>query len=346
MEETKFRKPTMKDVAEAAGVSVTTVSHVLNRTRYVSEETVQKVEEAVRSLRFKVNPVARHLRMGESFFIGFVVSNLENYVYLKIARGIEQIIQAAGYQLSLVDSAETKALEMKHIESLYLRDVDGIVIAPTTTECAYLGSVLPPGFPLVVVDRQAVNFAADCVLLNNEKASFDSVSHLIKAGRRRIGFVSFHYGEQEIDPTIMERVRGYKKAVAGAGLKVHEELIKVVPGASSVLAELRHARPYQVMEELRALNIDAVFCGNSHAAIGVHTFLQEHMVRIPEDIAMITFDDDLWLSMVCPKISVVEQPAEQIGRLAAERLLARIQKPLRTFQTTRIDAQLILRDSC
>ena len=131
------------------------------------------------------------------------------------------MIKAAGYQLSLVDSAENKALEMNHIESLYLRDVGGIIISPTATECAYLGSVLPPGFPLVVVDRQAVNFVADCVLLNNEKASFDTVSHLVKAGRRRIGFVSFHYGEQEIDPTIMERVRGYKRVLSRAGLEVH-----------------------------------------------------------------------------------------------------------------------------
>jgi LacI family transcriptional regulator len=336
----------MKDVAEAAGVSITTVSHVLNRTRFVSAETIRKVEEAVNGLNFKVNHTARNLRMGSSFFVGFVVSNLENYVYLKIAKSIEKTIKAAGYQLTLIDSAENKAVEMKNIESLYLRDMDGIIIAPTTTDCAYLEAMLPPNFPLVFVDRQVVNYSADCVLLNNEKASYDAVSHLIKTGRRKIAFVSFHFGERDVDPTIKERVRGYEKALSQGGLSLRKSLIKAIPGASSALADLKYAAPYRIMKDLLKKGVDAVCCGNSLAAIGVYTCLQDENIRIPADVAIITFDDDLWLSMARPRISAVEQPAELIGRLAAKRLLARIRGQTKNHESLRADARLILRESC
>jgi LacI family transcriptional regulator len=336
----------MKDVAEAAGVSVTTVSHVLNRTRFVSVETIRKVEDAIKALNFKVNHVARNLRIGSSFFIGFVISNMENYIYLKIAKSIEKTVKTAGYQLTMIDSAENKATEMKNIESLYMRDMNGIVIAPTTTDCAYLKTMLPADFPLVFVDRQVINYSADCVLLNNEKACFDAVSHLVEAGRRRIAFVSFHFGVDAIDPTIAERVKGYKEALVRGGIEVREELIRVMPGTSAALSELKYAEPYRAMRELLQKDVDAVCCGNSLAAIGVYTCLQDEKIPIPDRVALMTFDDDLWLSMAHPHISAVEQPAELMGRLAAERLLARISGKVKTHEALRADARLILRESC
>jgi LacI family transcriptional regulator len=154
----KFRKPTMKDVAEASGVSITTVSHVINETRYVSPDVTGKVKNAVESLNFKTNPIARNLRSGKSRIIGFVVSNLEHYFYVNIARGIKKAVNSLGCQLILIDSAENKDIETRNIESLYLRGTDGIVIAPTTTDCGYLKDIVSPDFPLVFVDRQPVSY--------------------------------------------------------------------------------------------------------------------------------------------------------------------------------------------
>ncbi|MDR0526125.1 MAG: LacI family transcriptional regulator [Spirochaetaceae bacterium] len=343
MLEQKFHKPRMKDVALAAGVSTTTVSHVLNRTRFVSEETIRKVEAAVEALCFKVNPVARNFRLGKSFFIGFVVSNLENYFYLKIAKGIEKTVKAAGYQLTLIDSGEKKDAEMKNVESLYLRDADGIIIAPTTADCGYLETLLPLGFPLVFVDRRPVNFPADSVLLNNRKAAGDAVSHLIARGRRRIGFVSFHFGGTGRDSTIQERAEGYKEACAAGGL---EPMAAVRPWTPLDLENLKRAESYRVALDLLGRGADAFFCGNSLAAIGVYTCLQEQKVAIPGEAGLMTFDDDLWLSMTRPQISAVEQPAELMGGLAAERLLRKIQNPAQAPESLRVEARLILRDSC
>jgi LacI family transcriptional regulator len=342
MIEQKFHKARMKDVAEAAGVSTTTVSHVLNRTRFVSQETIRKVESAVEALRFKVNPTARNFRLGKSFFIGFVVSNLENYFYLKIAKGIEKTVKAAGYQLTLIDSGECKDAEMKNVESLYLRDSDGIILAPAAADCAYLRTMLPPEFPLVFVDRLPINLPADSVLLNNRKAARDAVSHLIARGRKRIAFVSFHFGGTDADSTIQERAEGYAEACADAGLKPSAAII---PWTPLDLENLKRAEPYQATRELLRRGADAFFCGNSLAAISVYTCLQELNISIPGDAGLMTFDDDLWLSMTRPQISAVEQPAELMGRLAAERLLRRIRDPSQPAESLRVEARLILRNS-
>jgi LacI family transcriptional regulator len=336
----------MKDVAEAAGVSISTVSHVLNGTRFVSAETISKVENAVQTLKFRVNPIARNLRSGESRLIGFVVSNLESPFYVNIAKGIEKTVNALGYQLILIDSAEKKSAEIKSIESLYLRGTDGIIIAPTTTDCGYLKNILPPDFPLVFVDRQPTAYNADCVLLNNAGASYKATRHLLNKGYTRIGFVSFHFGESDIDPTIMERIAGYKQAHREAGIEIADELINTVPGGSSTPAELLHAEPYLIMKKLLGAPVQAVLCGNSLAAIGVYRCLKDAEIPIPEKVALITFDDDLWLSMATPRISAVVQPAEFMGSTAAKQLLKRIQSKTKTYKTLHLDAEIIFRESC
>ena len=342
----KFHKPTMKDVAEASGVSVTTVSHVINGTRYVSLEVTNKVKHAVESLNFKTNPIARNLRSGKSRVIGFVVSNLEHYFYVNIAKGIKKAINSLGYQLILIDSAENKDIETKNIESLYLRGTDGIVIAPTTTDCGYLKDIIPPNFPLVFVDRQPTSYQADCVLLNNAGASYEAAKHLLHKGYTRIGFISFHFGEKDIDPTIIERIEGYKQAYREAGLPIDDDLIQAVPGGSFSPAKLLHAEPYALMRKLLGTSVQAVLCGNSLAAIGVYQYLKNASISIPGKVALITFDDDLWLSMTTPRISAVAQPAESIGFTAAKQLLKRVQAKAGAYKTIRLDAELIFRESC
>lgn len=338
-----YRKPTMKDVAEKAGVSITTVSHVVNGTRFVSADITAKVEIAIDKLKFKVNPIARNLRSGKSHMIGFVVSNLENSFYVNIARGIEKTINAQGYQLILIDSEEKKRKEIKNVESLYLRGVDGIIIAPTNTDCSYLDSLLPPRFPLVFVDRQPSNFPADCLLLNNAAAGYEAIKYLIGKGHTRIGFISFLFGD--VDKTIMERLEGYRQAFREAGLAINEDYIKVVHGSSVAVTQLRHAEPYEIMKTLHKLHIEAVLCGNSLSAIGAFTYLKDTTVSIPKDIALITFDDDLWLSMTTPQITAVVQPAEAMGAMAAGRLIKRIQGKKLPYKALRLNADIIFRGS-
>ncbi|TVR06332.1 MAG: LacI family transcriptional regulator [Spirochaetaceae bacterium] len=340
------RSPTMKDVAKTAGVAVSTVSHVVNRSRFVSEEATERVEQAIRQLGFRANRVAQNLRSGRSNLIGFVVSNLYNYFYVRIARGIESVIGKYGYHLTLIDSQERTDLEQENIESLIDRGVDGLILVPTCTTCDHIGKLLSADDrPIVFVDREAIGFQADSVLLSNEEGAYRATKHLIEKGHVDIGFVAFHFGHDEIDMTMQERIEGYRKAHQEAGLPIRKNYIEITAGGSVLVNELRHAESYRMMERLLTTPVSAVLCGNSPASIGVFMCLKDRKVKIPEEIAMITFDDDLWLTMATPSISAVAQPAELLGAAAAERLMQRIQGKPQPYGCIRLKADLIIRDS-
>ncbi|MDR2184300.1 MAG: LacI family transcriptional regulator [Treponema sp.] len=341
-----FRKPTMKDVAETAGVSISTVSHVLNGTRFVSAEATGKVKKAVRDLKFKANSLARNLRSGKSLLIGYVVSNMENYFYVNIARGIEKVINPLGYQLILIDSAEQKKAEMRNIESLYLRGIDGIILAPTKPGCSYLTNLLPPDFPLVFVDRRGANYPGSCVLLNNKEAACEAVQYFLGKGLTKIAFISFHFGETGVDETIGERINGYKQAYQEAGLEADPRLIRTPPGDPAAVSELHRVESYYIMEELLETGVEAVLCGNSLTAIGVFDCLRDRGVKIPREVGLITFDDDLWLSMTSPRITAVSQPAESMGAAAARLLIKQIRREYIAPGSLRLKAEILYRESC
>ncbi|MDR1898658.1 MAG: LacI family transcriptional regulator [Treponema sp.] len=336
----------MKDVAEAAGVSIATVSHVLNSTRFVSTETTSRVETAIQELRFRANPIARNLRSGKSRLIGFAVSNMKSPFYVEIAAGIEKTIEKYGYRLLLVDSAEKNENERKNIESLYLRGIDGIIIAPTITDCAYLTELLPKMYPLVFVDRRPINYtAADVVLLENQDAAKKTTRYLLEKGRTKIGFVSFHFGGAGTDETIMERLEGFRKAFSEAGLVPDERLIRVVPNVFLDHHELIYAETYHLTKQLLDLNVQAIICGNDLSAIGVFSCLREAGVRIPQDVSLISFDDAFWLSMTSPQITAIVQPSETLGAFAAKQLIRRIQGRREPRKIIRLKAGIIFRGS-
>ncbi|QQO09389.1 LacI family DNA-binding transcriptional regulator [Breznakiella homolactica] len=340
-----YRKPTMKDVAQTAGVSISSVSHVLNGTRFVSEDTKKKVEQAIQELNFKPNPIARNLRSGKSKLIGFVVSNLENYFYVSLAKGIEKTIGTYGYRLMLIDSAESKKREIENAESLYLRGVDGLIIVPATPDCEYLKKIVRPGYPVVFVDRQPSNYSGDTVLLANAEAAFAATNYFISKGYRDIGFLGFHFGDQEIDKTMQERIDGYTQALREAGIPVNRDFIQVKTGMPAAMNELQHTESYKMMEHLRKSAVRAVLCGNSLSAIGAYSYLKENQIRIPDDISLITFDDDVWLKLTTPRISSVVQPAESLGILAAQRLMNRLGGKDLPYECFRLKADIVLRES-
>jgi LacI family transcriptional regulator len=338
------KRPTMKDVAEKAGVSITSVSHVLNGTRFVSPDKTRRIEQAIWALQFKPNPIARNLRSGKSMLVGFMVSNMANYFYVNIAKGIEKTLSYYGYRLVLIDSSENKKREMDNVESLYLRGVDGLIIAPTDPDCGYLKEIVRPGFPVVFVDRQPINFQADTILLANLEAAYMATNYFISRKFDNIGFLGFYYGN-EIDKTMQERLNGFVKALDDAGIPVNREAIKTSPGVPSAMNELQYTESYRLMEQLLRIPVRAVLCGNSLAAIGAYSYLKDKGIRIPEEISIITFDDDVWLRLTTPKISSVVQPAESFGVLAAERLMNRLEGKELPYECFRLNAEMVLRQS-
>jgi LacI family transcriptional regulator len=340
------KKSTMKDVARAAGVSISSVSHVLNGTRFVSEGVVKKVEEASRDLHYKPNPIAQNLRRGKSGLIGFIVSNLENSLYVRITKGIEKTINSFGYRLLLIDSVESKKKEMENVESLYLRGVDGLIIVPTTPDCSYLKEIVRPDYPIVFIDRRPSNWDADVVLLDNEEASYGATKNFISQGVREIGFVAIQFGDDDDDFAMNERISGYKKALAEAHIPYHRQYLKIATCPPAAANELQHSYVFKMMEQLLKTPVNAVLSGNSYSAIGIYSCLKERRVRIPDDIAVITFDDDFWLQMNTPSISALAQPAEQLGKLAAKRLILRLlQEQELPNEQFRLKAQFIPRES-
>jgi LacI family transcriptional regulator len=339
------RRPTMKDVAQQAGVSITSVSHVLNGTRFVSEEKTKKIEQAIWSLNFKPNPIARNLRSGKSKLAGFLVSNMENYFYVNIAKGIEKTLNSYGYRLVLIDSAENKKNEIDNVESLYLRGVDGLIIAPTESNCEYLRKIVSPGFPVVFVDRQPVNYHGDTILLANFDAAYTATNYLISKNYRSIGFLSLHYGGTTVDKTMQERIDGYRKALNDANIPVDDNCIKAMPGVPAATNELQYTESYKMMEQLLQIPVRAVLCGNSLAAIGAYSLLRDKKIRIPGEVSLITFDDDIWLKLTTPRISSVVQPMESFGVLAAQRLITRIEGKDLPYECFRLKAEMVLRES-
>jgi DNA-binding LacI/PurR family transcriptional regulator len=338
---------TMKDVAEQAGVSISSVSHYVNDTRKVSEKTRLKIKSAIETLDFSPNSAAQMLRSGKSRMIGFVVSNLESSFYVRIAKGIEKVANQNGYDLVLVDSGENKAKERKNIRSLYARGIAGIVMVPITPDCEYLASLLPEGFPLVFVDRQA-NEPANTVLLDNERAGYQATQYFLRRGITDIAFIALSYGVAHIDRTMEDRIQGYRNAFVENGLPVDQRYIHCFPGAEqSPLGTMMYSEAYKCTELLLAETpVKAIVCGNSLAAIGVYSYLREHKVDIPRDISLLTFDNDLWLNLATPAISSVVQPAEEMGIAAARLLLGKIQSPGSPDQTVRLKSEIILRESC
>ncbi|MDR0908245.1 MAG: LacI family transcriptional regulator [Spirochaetaceae bacterium] len=339
------KRTTIKDVAEAAGVSVASVSHIVNGTRPLSAEVTTRILDAIKRLNYKPNQIAQNLRRGKSKVVAFIISNLDNLFYLEIARGMRKILESAGYNLILSDSVENKDIETASVESLVARGVDGLIIAPTTPDCSYLSTIVPADFPVVFVDRQAENYEADSILLFNYEAAYMASNYFISKGYKKIGFLSFHYGQKKPDKTMQERIDGYKKALSDTGIEIDPGLIAVIPGVSGSVGGLQYTESYSKMADLCNNNVRAVLCGNSLSAVGAYSYLKENNIKIPQEVSILTFDDDQWLSLTTPEISSVAQPTEQFGMLAAQRLLRRIAREGGSFEFIRLKAKLVLRAS-
>lgn len=323
------RNPTMKDVAKTAGVSVSSVSHVLNGTRFVSNDIIKKVEAAIDKLNYRPNSVARNLRSGKSGIIGFVVANLENSFYVRIAKGIERVVNSYGYNLLLIDSSENKQKEKSNIQSLYLRGIDGLLVVPTDPDCSYISSIIRDNnYPIVFLDRYPHNYEGDVVLLDNKQAGYEATKHLLEKGLNKIGFIAIQFRENididGIDEIITERLVGYKNALKDYGIIYDEKYIKTSISPPAATEKLQFSKAYQLTNELFSLPVDAIIAANNHTSIGVFTWLKANNIFNTNKVRFVAFDDDFWHHMTTPAITTVTQPAEEIGRIGAMRLLERL----------------------
>ncbi len=305
---------TARDVARRAGVSTSTVSHVLNGTRGVSKELRSRVLAASEELAFEPSTIARSLKTNHSEMIGLIVPGVNPY-FMDVLLGVEQVAERRGYSVIFCHSHEDAARERAYLRLLRGRRVDGIVLVPNLGPSEEIDRLIRIGCPLVLVDRGIPGRSIDLVTVDNEPAAYLGTRHLLDQGHTRIAMVTGDPAVYSSEP----RVRGYRRAMAEAGLEFDDELVecgfgRTREGHEATLRLLSHRN-----------HPTALMAGNDLMSIGALAAIQELGLRVPEDLAYVGFDELEWAGLVKPPLTTVAQPVAEIGRTAAELLLNRIE---------------------
>lgn len=325
----------MNDVARAAKVSTSTVSHVLNGTRPVSPDTVRAVHEAIAKVNYVPNALARSLAGTGSRMIGIAISALANQHSHETLHAMEQECGQHGIVILYADTQNGAEQELKAIQSLHHRRVDGIVFAPSHESSASLDYLQQHRIPTVLVDRLLSN-AFDQIGVDNTEPTAELVSHLIEHGHQRIAFLVGQRGLSTTD----ERLAGYLLALQRAGLPYDPSLI--IEGGSNI--EISKAAIHQLLTQPH--HPTALFSANNLMTIGSILALREEHLSIPDQMVLAGFDDFEWADFFTPRLSLVAQPVATIAVKAIQMLLERIKDPERIPQTLRLKPTIHIRNSC
>jgi len=325
----------IKDVAEKAGVSVATVSHVINDTRFVAEATRAKVETAMEELQYVPNSIARSLRTNKSKTVGLLVPDISNFFFTAIAESIEKVLRENGYNLVLCNTDEDLAIERQNIALLNAQLVSGMIIAPTAHDFNYRKLFKDEKFPLVFIDRETDNLQCDTVIVDGMSATKQAVSILIEKGHRKIGYIKGLAGLS----TSNDRFLGYAEALQEHGIEVDESLV--------YCGDSRRESGYGLcLRLLKDKEVTAMYVSNNLMAVGAMQCLADQDVKIPEQMAIIGFDDYNWATITNPPLSTIKQPTGELGAKAARLIVERIENPDAPYKKHIFAAEFIQRKSC
>lgn len=331
----KAPRATMREVAALAGVSLKTVSRVLNGEAGVTPATAEKVHRAARELSFQLNLGARSLRRsdGRTATIGLILENVENPYSSAIHRAVENVARARGVSVLAGSLDEDPERERELVASFSSRRVDGLVMMPTGADHSYLQTERSAGTPMVFVDRAPGKLDADVVVTDNQAGARSGVEHLIKHGHRRIGFL----GDLVRIPTAADRYAGYLDAMRGAGLAVPDGYVVhdtvTTEGAEELAtALLSLAEPPT-----------AIFSAQNLVTYGVLRALRR--LGCQHTVALVGFDDFYLADVLDPPVTVVAQDPSAIGWVAAERLFRRRDGDVSPFTTEVVKSRLVVRGS-
>jgi len=328
--------PTIREVAEHAQVSVATVSHVINRTRFVDPETQERVYQAIKTLGYRPNLLARSLRRRETHTIGLLVPDNANPFFAEFARVVEDAGFAQGYSVILCNSDRSETKEETYIDVLLAKQVDGLIVISSTDRIDLLQRVIDVGVPLVVVDRNLADLPVSQVLVANEQGGYLAGQYLIGLGHRRFVCIG---GPSNANPS-WGRVVGFTRALHEAGVVLQPEAI--------VAGDFRYAGGEAGMHTLldRGLDFTAVFAANDLMAIGALVTLQRAGLRVPADISVIGFDNILQAATMIPSLTTIEQPVNELGQATVRLLLDQIMKRTTEPRSLTIPTRLVERESC
>ncbi|HZW02813.1 MAG TPA: LacI family DNA-binding transcriptional regulator [Anaerolineaceae bacterium] len=328
------QKPSISDVAEAAGVSIATVSHVINDTRYVSEEVTEKVKRAIAELGYMPSALARGLAGKETKIIGAVFSDIANPFFTSLYSGLESVLTAEGYEVILANTGELDSNQELTLRTMLSRQIDGLVIAPTGRKSKMLAHLIELGIPVVLIDRSAPVKNASLVDIDNVLLAYQATAHLIQDGYERIGIIM---GLPDVSTT-KTRLEGYQKALQEFHLPFREEYL--VFGQSSIEGGYRGVKQLFALPEPPK----AIFTLNNLMTSGALHAFRELGIHCPQDVGLIGFDDHDWGDILTPPLTVVRQPTFEMGLRAAKALIASLKGTPPVHE--RLEGNLIVRGSC
>lgn len=331
-----MNRATMRDVAERAGVSKTTVSHVINNTRFVEEETKQRVLQAIAELGYYPNAAARSLTTKRTGTIGVVISDATNLFFSEVMLGIEDVLQPENYGLIVCNTDEILEREAHYLELLLSQRVEGIIAAATSQRWAILAEAEVQHTPIVFMDRTFKDSKGPYVGVNNERGAYSGTQHLIEQGHRQIGIFA---GFQRLS-TMRERLAGFRQALHEHGIFLPEAWVIT----STLSIEAGRKAACQLLS--RPERPTALFINNNLLSLGVLLAIKELGLRCPEDIALVGFDDHPWAAVSNPPLTVVRQPTRELGQIAAQMLLALINGERPAESRVILECELIMRKSC
>lgn len=310
-------KTTIVDVAREASVSPMTVSRTLHQPEKVAPETRMRVLAACEKLNYRPNASARSLRTNRSHQVGVIIPDWRNPFWIDVVGGIEEVLTDAGYQLLIANSNEESEQQTLQIEVMLSRSVEGLLIAPAVGSAEMIRELQQKGQEIVIIDRLPVGLGkVNCVTIDNEQGAFQATTHLIEQGHQRIGLLA---GNINLD-TGQQRLNGYRRALQVHNLDEDPELIRTAGTNAALVGK-------QVGYEgtLEFLGQDnpptALLCTSNTIAIGALTGLQERQVRIPQEMAVVSFGNMEWTPLLTPPLTVVTQPTTEMGCQAAQMLI-------------------------
>ena len=323
---------TIRDIAKSANVAASTVSYVLNGTKSVKPETRERILKIMQDMDYQPSIVARSLKTKKTLTIGIIVPDISNIFFIEIVRGIEDISHKHGYSVILCNTGEDRQKEIKYLNTLINKDIDGLIFLGTGKNRQILRN--NKDIPVVIVDRKlGEGFCS--VMIDNVKGGFIAADYLLKKNGPEMAFIT---GPLAIS-TYFDRMTGYMNALKAHNCEFNEELV--------IECRVSHEGGYEAVESLlkREINVKSVFAANDLIALGAMRALIKKGIRIPEEVSIIGYDDIPAASIVTPALTTVEQPKYSMGEKAAGLLFGQINKQDLSDMHVVLEPRLIVRET-
>ncbi|NCD32222.1 MAG: LacI family transcriptional regulator [Spartobacteria bacterium] len=326
-----MKNATMKDIAELAGFSISTVSHVINKTRNVEEATRHKIMNAMRELNYVPNTIVRNINEVANKTIGAIIADIREDFFTEIVTALESSATEHGYNLIICDSQESVEKEHFHINTLISKGVDGIILAPVDVAVSY-DEFLNSSIPVVLLDRYVDNIFADFIGIDNVRSAFVGTRYLLDSGCKNICFLGHH--DQVY--TMRKRLEGYRNALLDVDNYDPSRIFRInyhQDSTSDDLLNFFKSRP----------ELDGIFCCTSTICFETITVLDQLGLNVPDDLRIVTYDGNKWFDYLRMPIPTIRQPTGEIGNEAVNVVVDRIENASSIKRQILLDFEFIIR---